>query len=97
MDCDAARLALVIARRGRDDAKLRELQELQDARNTEGNVLLGSSGSARLTQAHTDVERWNTRCDDAEVALAECLEMGQMGHLHSRRKGSQIHAGGTIV
>ncbi len=97
MNCDAARLALVIARRGRDDAKLRELQELQDARNKRGNALLCSSGSVSLAQVQTDVEWWKARCEDAEIALAECLEKGQMKHLHSRFKGSRIRAGGTNV
>ncbi len=95
MDCEAARLALIIARRGRDDAKLRELQELQDARNKRGINLLGSSDSVSLVQAQTDVELWNARCDDAEIALAECLEKRQMKQLHPRFNGSRIRAGGT--
>ncbi len=97
MNCEAARRALVIARRGRDDAKVRELQELHDARNVAEHIPRCSYSSVLLEQAQADVELWESRLINAEKALAECLEKREMIQQHPPFKGSVIRTGGANV
>ncbi len=72
--CEAARRAVAIARRRRDEAKVRALQQLQDGRSTARRPPLGSFTWAHLQQVRANVQRWEARCTRAEIVLAECLE-----------------------
>ncbi len=87
--CETARLALVTARRGRDEARLRELEGSYNIRDMTETLLLDTTSWAHAHQLRADVRRWEARCTAAEIALAECLEKRRTAQLR-RDRGADV-------
>jgi aminoglycoside phosphotransferase family enzyme len=74
MDCLPERRALKEARARLDKSRLRETMAFEKAFHEIKHFLEARYDWGAVRKAQADVRLWESRCDLAEVALAECIE-----------------------